>query len=80
MTTGVELLGNAQVSDTTRNVFALAGRIEYVDSVSKVTLTRKPAVITQTETQEGGVDTVYLGADKLVYYTIKMCDIAPYVV
>lgn len=80
MTTGVELLGNAQVSDTTRNVFALAGRIEYVDSVSKVTLTRKPAVITQTETQEGGVDTVYLGADKLVYYTMKMCDIAPYVV
>lgn len=75
MTTGVEMLGNAQVTDTTRNVFALAGKIDYVDSVSRVTLTRKPAVISQTETEDGGVDTVYLGADKLVYYTMKMCDI-----
>ena len=80
MSTGVEMLGNAQVTDTTRNVFALAGRIDYVDSISKVTLTRKPAVITQTETEDGGVDTVYLGADKLVYFTMKMCDIDPAVV
>ena len=80
MSTGVELLGNAQITDTTRNVFALAGRIEYIDSVSRVTLTRKPAVISQTETEEGGVDTVYLGADKLVYFTMRMCDINPAVV
>ena len=37
-----------------------------------MTLTREPAVITQTEEQDGSVDTVYLGADKLVYYTLKM--------
>ena len=80
ISSGVELLGNAQVTDTTRNVFALAGRIEYVDSVSRVTLTRKPAVITQTEMEDGTVDTVYLGAEKLVYFTMKMCDIAPSVV
>lgn len=80
VSTGVELLGNAQVSDTTRNVFALAGRIEYVDSVSKVTMTRKPAVISRTETEDGGVDTVYLGADRLVYFTMRMCDILPSVV
>ena len=49
MTSDVEMLGNAQVTDTTRNVFALAGRIEYQDSVSKVTLTRDPAVISQVE-------------------------------
>ena len=71
-TTEVEMLGHAQVSDTTRNVFALAGSLQYVDSLSKVTLTREPAVITQTEEQDGSVDTVYLGADKLVYYTLKM--------
>ncbi len=80
MSTGVEMLGNAQITDTTRNVYALAGRLEYVDSVSRVTLTRKPAVITQTETEAGGVDTVYLGADKLVYFTMKMCDINPSVI
>ena len=71
-TTEVEMLGHAQVSDTTRNVFALAGSLQYVDSLSKVTLTREPAVISQTEEQDGSVDTVYLGADKLVYYTLKM--------
>ena len=72
MTSDVEMLGNAQVTDTTRNVFALAGRIEYLDSLSKTTLTRKPAVISQTEEQDGSIDTVYLGADKLVYFTLPM--------
>ena len=67
----IELLGNVQVTDTTRNVFALAGRIEYLDSLSRVTLTREPAVISQVEEQDGSIDTVYLGAEKLVYYTVE---------
>ena len=71
-TSDVEMLGNAQVTDTTRNVYALAGRIEYMDSLSRVTLTRKPAVISQVKEQDGSVDTVYLGAEKLVYMTIPM--------
>lgn len=71
-TSDVEMLGNAQVTDTTRNVFALAGRIEYMDSLSKVTLTRKPAVISEVKEQDGSIDTVYLGADKLVYMTVPM--------
>lgn len=80
ITTGIEMLGNAQVSDTTRNVYGLAGRLEYVDSLAKVTMTRKPAVISQTENPDGSIDTVYLGADKLVYYTLKKCDIDSMVV
>lgn len=80
MTSGIEMLGNAQVTDTTRNVYGLAGRLEYVDSLAKVTMTRKPAVITQTENPDGSIDTVYLGAEKLVYYTIKKCDIDSMVV
>lgn len=71
----VEMLGHAQFTDTTRNVFALAGRIQYQDSISRMTLTRDPAVITQTEEKDGSVDTVYLGSDKLTYYTVRMCDI-----
>ena len=74
-TQDVEMLGHAQVTDTTRNIFSLAGRIVYQDSLAKVTFTRDPAFITQTEEEDGTVDTVYLGADKLVYYTVKMCDI-----
>ena len=79
-TQDVEMLGNAQISDTTRNVFALAGRVQYQDSLAKVTLTRKPAVITQTEEEDGSIDTVYLGSEKLVYYTMKKCDIPESVV
>lgn len=75
MNSDVEMLGRAQITDTTRNVFALAGRIMYEDTLAKVTLTRKPAVITQTEESDGTVDTVYLGSEKLVYYTIRRCDI-----
>ena len=71
----IEMLGNAQVSDTTRNVYGLAGRLEYVDSLAKVTMTRKPAVISQTENPDGSIDTVYVGADKLIYYTLRKCDI-----
>ncbi len=70
-TSNVEMLGNAQVTDTTRNVFGLAGRLEYVDSLAKVTMTRKPAVISQTKGETGEADTVYLGGDKLIYYTLK---------
>ena len=64
--TNVEMLGNAQITDTTRNVFALAGRIEYIDSLSKITMTRKPAVISETQNQDNTLDTVYLGAAELV--------------
>lgn len=80
VTSGIEMLGNAQVSDTTRNVYGLAGRLEYVDSLAKVTMTRKPAVISQTENPDGSIDTVYLGAEKLVYYTLRKCDIDSMVV
>ena len=80
LNSGIEMLGNAQVSDTTRNVFGLAGRLEYVDSLAKVTMTRKPAVISQTENPDGSIDTVYIGAEKLVYYTLKKCDIEPSVI
>ena len=79
-TSDVEMLGNAQVSDTTRNVFGLAGRLEYIDTLAKVTMTRQPAVISQTENQDGSIDTVYIGADKLIYFTQRMCDIDSMVV
>ena len=70
-TSDVEMLGHAQVTDTTRNVYSLAGRIHYLDSLSQVTMTRKPAVITETE-EKGVKDTIYLGAERLVYYAIPM--------
>ncbi|MBR5256355.1 MAG: hypothetical protein IKV62_06230 [Bacteroidales bacterium] len=66
----VELLGQVEVLDTTRNVFALAGLMEYTDSLSRVTLKRTPAVIGISE-EESKRDTVWFGADTIVYRGIK---------
>ena len=74
-TSNVDMLGHAQITDTTRNIFSLAGRIEYLDSLSKVTMTKKPAIISEAQNKDGSVDSVYLGAEKLIYYTLKKCDI-----
>lgn len=68
----IELLGNAQVTDTTRDVSALAGRIFYTDSLSEVKLTRDPAVIGVMKNAEDKPDTVYFGADTIFARTYMM--------
>ncbi len=70
----VEMLGHVEIMDTTRNVFALAGRFEYTDSLSEVRMTREPAVMSIME-EKGRKDTLYVGADFLHYRAIPRCDI-----
>ncbi len=70
-----ELLGHVELMDTTRNVYALAGRFEYCDSLNQVRMTREPAVMSVDEDENGRRDTLYLGGDLLLYRTIKKCDI-----
>ena len=60
----VEMLGHVEIMDTTRNVFGLAGRIEYTDSLSQIRMTRDPAVMSISD-DKGRRDTVYVGADIL---------------
>ena len=72
----IKMYGDAQVTDTTKNVSALAGKIYYIDSLSRITLTRDPSIILlakDEETQKN--DTVFFGADTLIYHTQMMCDI-----
>lgn len=70
----VEMYGHIQVTDTVKNVSALGSKLFYEDSLSRVTLERDASVIARTD-QGGKVDTVYIGADRFVYWTIPMCDI-----
>ena len=68
----VELLGQVEVMDTTRNVFALAGRVDYTDSLSRVKMTVTPAVMSIEEDEKTAQkDTVWFGADTIVYRGIK---------
>lgn len=71
----VELRHNAQVLDTTRNVMAVADYMLYVDSLDRVTMRDNAAVAAITE-QDNQKDTLYMGADLIVYDGIRMCDIS----
>ena len=69
-TNDVELLGQVELMDTTRNVFALAGRLEYTDTLARVRMTRTPAVISVSE-ENSKRDTVWFGADTILFRGIK---------
>ena len=72
----VEMRHNAQVLDTVRNVMAVADYMLYVDSLQRATLRDNAAVAAITE-QDNQKDTLYMGADLIVYDGIRMCDISP---
>ncbi len=74
VTKDVVMLGNVEIMDTTRNVFGLAGKMEYTDSLSQIRMTRDPAVMTVTEEEENR-DSVYIGADVLLSRAIRRCDV-----
>ena len=73
-TKDLEMYGNIQMDDTTRNVTSLAGKLTYRDTTSTMEMFRKPAIriIQKTESK---ADTVWYGGDTLRYQTVKMCDI-----
>lgn len=75
-TKDVEMMGNVELMDTTRNVYALAGRFEYADSLEQLRMTREPAIMSIDEDEESGKrDTLYIGADVLLYRALKKCDV-----
>ena len=68
----VEMMGAVELMDTTRNVFALAGRVEYTDSLARVKMTVTPAVMSIDEDKKTAKrDTVWFGADTILYRGIK---------
>lgn len=70
----VLMLGDSHVQDTTRNVAAMADYMFYQDSLSRITMRDRAAVALRTE-QEGKIDTIYFGADSLVYQTFMKFEI-----
>jgi len=74
VTNDVTMLGNAQVTDTTRNVFAVAGKLDYRDTLGQVLLTRAPAIVSIVEEKDeyGEIqrDSVFVGADTLIHRSI----------
>ena len=69
-----EMFGHVNLLDTTRDVAAVAGYMYYNDSLSYIKMARNPAVVMKTK-QKDQTDTVYVGADTLIYWTVRKCDI-----
>lgn len=70
----VDMRGHVQLVDTTRNVAAFGGKLFYEDSLQRVTMTRNAAVMLRTKEEEK-IDSVWVGADTLIYRSIRMCDV-----
>ncbi len=71
----VLMLGRVQLQDTVRNTSAVSQYMYYEDSLSTITLRKEAAVAIMTEDADHKKDTLYFGADTLVYYTVRYCDI-----
>ena len=66
----VVMHGNVQIKDSTRNVVGVSDYFHYQDSISTLTMEGNAAVAAQTEMQGGGVDTLYMGANRFVYRAV----------
>ena len=64
----LELLSNAQITDTTRSVTSMGGRMYYVDSLSRLYVQRDPFVVMHK-------DSTYFRADSIVYTGVPRCSI-----
>lgn len=74
----VEMLGSVQLTDSLRDVTSMSGRLLYIDSLSRVTMTRNPVVCMVNESGEGENrrrDTAYFRADFMEYNTVRRCDV-----
>ncbi len=69
-----EMFGHVELLDTTRNIAAVAGYMQYIDSLEFVKMTRDPAVIA-VSTQDQKRDTVYMGADTIIYRAVPKCNV-----
>ena len=68
------MLGSVQVQDQSRRVAALGDRLQYVDSLARVTLEENASVALWDE-DGAQPDTTYLGAERFVYWTQPRCDV-----
>ncbi len=66
----VVMLGNVQIKDSTRNIVGVSDYFHYQDSISTLTMSGNAAVAAATEMQGGGIDTLYMGANRFVYRAV----------
>ncbi len=84
----IKLYGEVQLSDDSRGVSGVGRFAHYEDSLARVTLQRDAAAVMTVDKREEAApsdslmlapakDTIYLGADRLIYRSMRRCDIDP---
>ena len=73
----VMMKGRVQLQDSVHHTSAVSRYLFYEDSLSMVTLRHEAAVAMVPDIENAPQDTVYFGADTLVYYSVRYCDIVP---
>lgn len=68
------LRGDIQVTDTIDGAFIFGNHLESFNDPRSVTVTQKPIMVTLVE-EEGVVDSVFVAADTLRYYTQRMYEV-----
>ena len=66
----IEMRDQVKVLDTADKMIILANHALYEQDSSRATLTENPAVVYFGENEKHEVDTVYVGADTLQYFTV----------
>lgn len=70
-TENIVLRRNAQLRDTTRNVYALSDFIRYSDSEGTVDMRGNASIAIRSGEEQGQIDTLYMGAGELFYKTVE---------
>lgn len=68
------LKGNIQVTDTVDGAFIFGNHLESFDEPQSVKVTQSPVMVLLVE-EDNVVDSVFVAADTLHYYTRKMCEV-----
>lgn len=71
----VEMRDNVQILDTTDKVIMLADKALYDQKSGSATLTDNPAVVYFGENEDHVVDTLFMRADSLLFYSLKLSEI-----
>lgn len=69
------LLGNVQLLDTVDNALVLGGELRYWNDPRRAEVYRDPALVMLEEKENGGIDSLFMAADTLLYHTQLMFEV-----
>ena len=70
----VEMFDNVRILDTVNQMVLFGNHARYEQDSSRAMMTREPAVVYYGENENHEVDTLFLRADTVVFWTTPMCD------